>query len=768
MNITTLPFKQVLQEFYLQDKYEFMLLFVSSSDVKDKDICGRIVDNAWRIDRIMGERICFHYTIQHELSDDICSYFRMSCYDLPAFILVSKDKHEEPQIFSAYRFSDFFNSLEILCYYVDESGSCEHVFFRDLEYIDAVFSDKLNEITCSCYGEFLIEDMHHKHSYSFAVLKIWDLIKNRHIRASYEVVQKKVEELYMQKYDVFILCQSQKYIEALKFCIYLREHGFKPFVAYRSLKEMRSTDYQEIVKRLLERCPNIIFFHGDFFGRFGPRSCDIDFIYHNCKRNARIVNVRSQDMHIHEFPKWIKGEWFLIKDIYSKDLLRYLNSPDSHSNRIGVIQVRDEVEEVFSYYKCKLDRMHSCKSQYVEYVISDEINYLERDKFEMLHTLNECQFSYESIDLEHYAFEMKRILEKWEHECNRLEKEIRIKEYECEFERQSQYKENLKGSSQNVSLEPNNFVGKESGKTEIDLHKSEYVSYSPLCPNDNSSKSNSFISFWDKLFNRKTYDVFSSIFAPAEVKRNSHMLVQLYLHLLEDTETVKLFAKESQKEAVRRDYIPLQCKLKKGDKVDVLLNIYGESLLMEDKKSVVWQGSVAKCTFDYYIPNNIEVNQLSCKAFLSVNRIPVGEMNFITEIVQEKPSPFNPKIIARKYKKVFISYAHKDEPNVKFLAKGFELMKVDHFFDRKYLQAGDIFPQVIEDYINSADLFILCWSKNAAQSDYVKKEYTQALGRVNPQVNSQEDDNLSIRPISIEPKAELPDAMKDNYHFGEV
>ena len=47
-------------------------------------------------------------------------------------------------------------------------------------------------------------------------------------------------------------------------------------------------------------------------------------------------------------------------------------------------------------------------------------------------------------------------------------------------------------------------------------------------------------------------EVYSSIFAPAEVKRQSHMLVQVYLHLYEETEKVKSLAQESQKDAERR------------------------------------------------------------------------------------------------------------------------------------------------------------------------------------------------------------------------
>ena len=274
-------------------------------------------------------------------------------------------------------------------------------------------------------------------------------------------------------------------------------------------------------------------------------------------------------------------------------------------------------------------------------------------------------------------------------------------------------------------------------------------------------------SFWNKFFG-KTYETYSSIFAPAEVKRKSHMLVQVYLHLYEETEKVKKLAQESDKNAERRDYFPLQCKLKKGDKVDVLLNIYGETLLVSKRSYVIWRGHFVKCSFDCSdVLSDIDADELSCVALLSVNGVPVGEMRFITKIV-ETPRQLNPEIIAHKYSKVFISYSHQDESKVKFLHEGLELGSVPHFFDRKYLKAGDVFPQVIQDYINSADLFILCWSENASKSEYVQKERLQALELAFPQIKPEQVAKLRIYPMSIEPRAELPSDMKNYYHFGEI
>lgn len=265
----------------------------------------------------------------------------------------------------------------------------------------------------------------------------------------------------------------------------------------------------------------------------------------------------------------------------------------------------------------------------------------------------------------------------------------------------------------------------------------------------------------------KYNEVYSSIFAPAEVKRKSHLQVQVYLHLYEESEKVKSLAQESDKNAERRDYIPLSLKLKKGDKVDVEFNVYGETRLMSERKSIIWQGSFTKCSFDYFVPKDIDVEELSCVALLSVNGVPIGEMRFITRVI-ETPRQLNPEIIAHKYSKVFISYSHQDESKVKFLHEGLELGSVPHFFDRKYLKAGDVFPQVIQDYINSADLFILCWSENASKSEYVQKERLQALERAFPQVQPENAAKLRIYPMNIEPRAELPSDMKNYYHFGEI
>ena len=276
-------------------------------------------------------------------------------------------------------------------------------------------------------------------------------------------------------------------------------------------------------------------------------------------------------------------------------------------------------------------------------------------------------------------------------------------------------------------------------------------------------------SLWSRFFHRapKTYEVYASVFAPSEVCRKSHMLIQVYLHLFNETDKVIALSKESQKEAERRDYSPLQCRLKKGDRVSVQLSVYGDTLLKSERKSMVWQGVFTKCSFDYFVPADLDAFDLSCMATLSVNGIPIGELSFVTKIAFAS-SQLNPEVIVRKYRKVFISYSHKDEDKVKSFHEGLRLFGIDHFFDRAYLKAGDIYPKVIRDYIDSADLFVLFLSANASESEYMLKEREQALKRAFPQVKPAEAAKLSIYPVIITPVAEVPDDMQKNYHFMQL
>lgn len=260
----------------------------------------------------------------------------------------------------------------------------------------------------------------------------------------------------------------------------------------------------------------------------------------------------------------------------------------------------------------------------------------------------------------------------------------------------------------------------------------------------------------------------ASVFAPAETSPGDYMLVQVFLYQDGWEDAVMRKATEVDSQAIRRNFTPLSVLLKQGDTVRVCLNMCGEGVEITDEpvRELTWQGRLADCQFGVSVKDGFRASVLIGTVVVSVNGIPAGKMLFKTNVVRN-PQNLYTNVECRTFHKIFISYSHKDEAQVKYIAEAYRAQGVDYFFDRHYLKAGDIYPVMIRQYIDSSDLFILCWSKNAAESEYVTLERRQALALAYPQVDP-EKATLTIHPISIKPHAEYPEDMATVYNFEEV
>ena len=268
-------------------------------------------------------------------------------------------------------------------------------------------------------------------------------------------------------------------------------------------------------------------------------------------------------------------------------------------------------------------------------------------------------------------------------------------------------------------------------------------------------------------YNNKLQMAYSSIFAPSEIKRNDYMMVQVFLYREGDERYVACKATEVDPDAERKNYTPLSVKLKEGDRVKIYLQVSSKDIQVEDSvQEIVWQGRITDCQFAIYISNEFNASTILATVVLSVNGTPAGRMMFKTNVV-DNPRKLHTEIVSKSFHKIFISYSHKDESRVKYLAEAYKAQGVNYFFDRHYLKAGDIYPLKIQQYIDSADLFILCWSKNAAESVYVNLERNRAMSHAYPQV-TKDKASITIHPISIEPRAAFPQDMDSIYNFEEV
>lgn len=275
-------------------------------------------------------------------------------------------------------------------------------------------------------------------------------------------------------------------------------------------------------------------------------------------------------------------------------------------------------------------------------------------------------------------------------------------------------------------------------------------------------------NLFHRIFGRKSDLTYASAFLPDTVSRGSCMMIQVYLYSDGERDTVCAEATQCDHLSSEKAFTPLQAKLKKGDQIDIQLRIRGLHI-ERSTKTIIWQGDYTKVCFHAEISENWNDDRLYGEIFISVNNTMIGELDFITDVTSEDVEvERTANVISRQYKKVFISYAHQDEDKVKYIAEGYRALGISYFFDRHYLKGGDIFPLVIQEYIKDADLFFLCWSENAANSDYVQKERAQALQLAFPHVQPYEKATLTIYPLSIEPHALMPEDMRDYYNFIEI
>lgn len=256
----------------------------------------------------------------------------------------------------------------------------------------------------------------------------------------------------------------------------------------------------------------------------------------------------------------------------------------------------------------------------------------------------------------------------------------------------------------------------------------------------------------------------SAVYAPSEVNRGDSVIIQVYVYTPIDEGKVAEIASEIDNDATRRNYVPLTSMVKKQDKIKFLFRTYSKSVEVEESSyEGIWNNELLKHEFVAYVPEDFSKSNFLCSVNLLINDIPVGDMKFKINVVDNNPRKLWAEIKSNGYKKSFISYSHADAEKIRFIAEGFRIQGIDYFFDEHSLRTGDNYPKVIDEYISSCDVFVLCWSENAKSSDWVRRECNIALQRYD-----RDADKIMIYPISILPKAELPNIFREKIHIGKI
>lgn len=271
-------------------------------------------------------------------------------------------------------------------------------------------------------------------------------------------------------------------------------------------------------------------------------------------------------------------------------------------------------------------------------------------------------------------------------------------------------------------------------------------------------------SLLKRIFGKKSkgVQVDASAYAPAAIRPGKDFLVRIFINRPEDTDKINALVKEIDKDSIKKANKPLSVDVKDGDNITVMLSMTDGVSIDAPMQPFTWLGRHIECDFICTLQRN-GLENISGKAIIAVNNIPKGDLKFTIDVVHNVENTCYSKVDCRKYSKIFISYSHADYPQVRGIAEGCKITGTDYFFDRHTLGPGDIFKDKIIEYIDNADLFVLCWSKNAAVSEWVQIEREHALKLI-----SEDQHQLALYPLSLRPEAPLPLDMRDKYNFATL
>ena len=110
------------------------------------------------------------------------------------------------------------------------------------------------------------------------------------------------------------------------------------------------------------------------------------------------------------------------------------------------------------------------------------------------------------------------------------------------------------------------------------------------------------------------------------------------------------------------------------------------------------------------------------------------------------------------YGSIFCSYSHLDALKAKRVEKVCQALGITYLRDKVSLRSGEEWNEVLLQMIDRADVFQLFWSRNAADSEFVKREWQHAL-------NLRGESRRFIRPVYwTEPMAPPPKEL-EHLHF---
>jgi len=217
-----------------------------------------------------------------------------------------------------------------------------------------------------------------------------------------------------------------------------------------------------------------------------------------------------------------------------------------------------------------------------------------------------------------------------------------------------------------------------------------------------------------------------TVFAPRHIARGHSFILSLWVHFPEQIDTVLKLAQLLQpSEAVGlRAGVPIELG------TDIVFSLHLPTLNVDyglDK--VTWTGQPSNASFRVRVPTYTTSDLHDGHIDVYTGGIRIARVLFSVALSSEEPSTSQERLRSRieRLQTAFASYASADLVDVLGRIQGMKKIApdLDVFLDALSLRSGDLWESRLAEEVISREIFYLFWSRNAAKSTWVGREWQQ-------------------------------------------
>ena len=218
-----------------------------------------------------------------------------------------------------------------------------------------------------------------------------------------------------------------------------------------------------------------------------------------------------------------------------------------------------------------------------------------------------------------------------------------------------------------------------------------------------------------------------AVFAPEQLTRGAVQLVDVWAFEKDHFDEIKELAAELGQDSVAgiKSGVPVALDSR------LVLEFSIPSLDVENQLDEIhWLGDPTNVSFAVPVPDDAHLGGHLGEVGIFVHGARLARIRFALQVGEEEAKEKN-KIAAEvvTIKRAFASYASEDRAEVLGRIQGMKTVfpDLDIFVDALSLQAGDDWDERLKKEVVNRDVLYLFWSENAAESEYVEKEWRLAL-----------------------------------------